>query len=224
MFKTNMQGGSFSDVRNRLLAHWQLKLLFLIGLTAAFSVPYIYLAHHPLFRPHDLPTTWFDRVAGFNPKWVWIYQSVYLLTASLPWLAQTRQQLHRYLIGFALLTTMSFAVFVFFPVRSPRELVEHPLGMYAVLMMYDGPYNAMPSLHVGFLFYTLCFARRVRSPLPQFVWMMLICWGVLIAWSTLVTKEHYALDLVVGITFGWISDRAAWSSRLRMSGRTSQSG
>lgn len=224
MFKTSMQGESFSDFRDRLGAHWRLKLLLLFSLTAAFSTPYIYLAHHPLFRPHDLPMTWLDHAAGFNPQWVWIYQSVYLLTVSLPWFAQTRQQLQKYLIGFSLLTAASFVVFVFFPVRSPRGLVEHPSGMYAVLMMYDGPYNTMPSLHVGFLFYTLCFARRVRSPLSQFVWITLVVWGVLIAWSTLAIKEHYALDLVVGIAFGWTSDRAAWSSMLRISGSTSQSG
>jgi membrane-associated phospholipid phosphatase len=219
-----MPAASFNELPHRLRAHWRCKLLLLVGLTVIFSVPYIYFANRPVFQPRDLPLTWLDRAAGFDPRWVWVYQSVYLLTGSLPWLAKTREHLRRYVWGFAYLTTASFLIFILFPVRCPRELIEQPTAMYRLLMLYDGPYNAMPSLHVGFLFYTLCFIWRVRAPLPRITWAVLIGWSLLIAWSTLATKEHYAMDLLVGIAFGWIADLAAWSRMLRISGETSQSG
>lgn len=224
MFRTNMPAESFNELRGRCVALWRMKLALLVGLTVGFSVPYIYLAHRPLFTPHDLPLTWLDRVAGFNPQWVWVYQSVYLLTGLLPWLGQTREQLRRYIIGFAILCALSFAIFIFLPTRIPRVAIENPSGMYWLLLLYDGPYNAMPSLHVGFLFCTLCFARRVCPILPYAVWVALIVWFGLIAWSTLALKEHYAVDLVVGIAFGWASHLAAWSRMFRMSGSKSQSG
>lgn len=219
-----MPAGSFNDLRVRLAAHWRLKLALLVGLTVAFSVPYIYLAHHPLFPPRDLPLTWLDRVAGFDQRWVWVYQSVYLLTGTLPWLAGTRDELKRFAFGFGLLTAVSFVVFIFYPVRIPRGDVIPESAMYSLLLLYDGPYNAMPSLHVGFLYYTLCFTRRVHAPLPRFVWIVLAIWFVLIAWSTLVLKEHYAVDLLVGMVLAWLSDRAAWSRSFRISGTTSQPG
>lgn len=224
MFRTNMPAESFNELSVRFAALWKTKLALLAGLTVGFSIPYIYLAHHPLFTPHDLPLTWLDRAAGFNPQWVWVYQSVYLLTGFLPWLAQTREQLRRYIIGFSILCTLSFAIFIFFPTRIPRIAIENPAGMYWLLMLYDGPYNAMPSLHVGFLFYTLCFARRICAAIPYAVWMMLIVWFGLIAWSTLALKEHYAVDLLVGVAFGWLSHLAAWSRMFRTSGSASQSG
>lgn len=224
MFRTNTPGGSFNDLQSRLAALWRIKLLLLVGLTVIFSVPYIYLAHHPLFPPHDLPLTWLDRAAGFDPRWIWVYQSVYLLTGSLPWLARTPEQLKRYLIGFAILAGISFVIFIFYPTRIPRIEVENPTGMYRLLLLYDGPYNAFPSLHVGFLLYTLGFVRRIRAPFNRMIWVILVIWFLLISWSTLALKEHYAVDLLAGIVLGLFADWAAWSRIFRISGSTSQSG
>lgn len=219
-----MPAGSSSELRNRLVALWRIKLLLLIGLTLVFTVPYVYLAHNALFPARILPMTWIDQAAGFDPQWVWIYQSVYLLTASLPWLADERAHLKRYLIGFATLAAVSFAIFVFLPTRCPRSDLEHATGMYRLLLLYDGPYNAMPSLHVGFLFFTLCFVRRIQAPISRIFWWTLIVWSASIAWSTLAVKQHYAVDLVAGVALAWASDWAAWSNTFRISGRTSQSG
>jgi len=219
-----MPGGLSNDLRSRLSAHWRIKLLLLIGLTTAFTAPYIYLAHHPLTRLHQVPMTWLDRAAGFEPRWVWVYQSLYLLTGSLPWFAQTRRQLRNYVIGFALLSAASFAVFIFFPTRCPRVASPNASGMYKALLAYDGPFNAMPSMHVGILFYTLCFAGRVAAPISRFGWIVLLTWFWLIAWSTLALKEHYALDLVAGVALAWLADGAAWSRQLRIRGTMSQAG
>src|SRR6266516_2824865 len=112
MFKTSTLAESSTDGRltiaDRLTTHWRLKLLMLIALSICFCGPYVFLAHCGLFPARDLPLTAVDRLAGFDPRWVWVYQSIYLLTATLPWLATTRADLKTYLIGFTLLVSACF--------------------------------------------------------------------------------------------------------------------
>lgn len=199
----------------RVTTLWRTKLALLVVLTAGFCATYIYLAHHAFFPVRDLPLLWIDRVAGFDPRWVWVYQSVYLLTGTLPWLATTREQLRRYVIGFLLLTSVCFTIYLFFPTHVPRPVVEAPGGMYWLLLTYDGPYNALPSLHAGFLYYTLRFARRVYGRPAWHVSVVILIWSAVILWATLATKEHYAVDLLVGIALAAVCDWAAWRSRPR---------
>lgn len=216
--------GITPTVWQRVRAHWRLKLLMLVGLTISFCGPYLFLAHNAFFPVNELPLTVLDRLAGFDTRWVWVYQSVYLLTGTLPWLATQREQLRRYLIGFVLLTSVCIVIYIFWPIRVPRPVVEDAGGMYWLLLCYDGPYNALPSLHAGFLYYTLAFARRVYGPPPVGVAVGLIGWAVLILWSTLATKEHYAVDLAAGIALAVVCDMAAWSRMFRRTADASHIG
>lgn len=224
MSRISTPAKSSISLGRRVRACWRLKLALLAGLTTAFCVPYVFLAHHAFFPVRSLPLLWIDRRAGFDPDWVWVYQSVYLLTGTLPWLATSREQLMRYVRGFIALATISFAIYVFFPVQIPRPFTADPTGLYWLLLLYDGPYNAIPSLHAGFLYYTLAFARRVFGPPPTWIAMVLISWSLLILWSTLATKEHYAVDLVAGIALAVVCDLAAWRSRLISVGEKSHAG
>ncbi len=202
-------------IADRLATHWRLKLFMLIALTTCFCGPYVFLAHHAFFPVRELPLAALDRLAGFDPRWVWVYQSVYLLTATLPWLATTRAELKTYLVGFTFLASVCFLFYLFCPIIVPRPVTDHASGMYRLLLAYDGPYNAFPSLHAGFLYLTLAFARRVYGRIPLATTMFLFTWSALILWSTLVTKEHYVVDLVAGIALAAGCDAAAWSSRFR---------
>ena len=177
-----------------------------------FCLPYIYLANYPIFTPTLVPQTWLDHVIPFQPAWIWVYQSVYLLTGTLPLLATTREQLRRYLIGFALLTGACFLIYIFFPTQIHRHMPEEsPSIMFDFLWLYDGDCNALPSLHVGFLYFTLVFARRVYGPAPLWAWLLFSTWFLLIAYSTLATKEHLALDLYAGLALAFVCDKLTWS-------------
>jgi membrane-associated phospholipid phosphatase len=228
MSKTSTSAELFTERRltiaDRLTRHWRLKLFMLVALTVCFCGPYMFLAHHAFSSVHDLPLTALDRLAGFDPRWVWVYQSVYLLTATLPWLATTRAELKTYLVGFTWLASICFLIYLFCPTRVPRPLSENPSGMYWLLLAYDGPYNAFPSLHAGFLYFTLAFARRVYGRVPLTVTIVLCGWSALILWSTLATKEHYVVDLIAGIALAAGCDAAAWSSRFRSVAVKSQVG
>ena len=203
--------GSLSgSLMERFRSLWPLKVLLLVGLTALFCIPYIFLAHHPYFAVHELPTLPPDRWTGFDRRWVWVYQSLYLLTGTLPGLATSREQLMRFFWGFMLLAGCSFAIFLFFPTQAPRPSDPAAGGMYGLLMSYDGAYNAFPSLHAGFLYYTLAFTRRVTRP-PGWVSATAVLWALLILWATMATKEHYFIDIVAGLALAAASDAVVWS-------------
>src|SRR5213075_2306847 len=144
----------------RIRAQWRFKVLLSIAISVLFCVPYLLLGHHPLLPVHTLPLTGLDRAIGFHPyAWVWIYQSIYLLFDAIPWLSETRDDLRRYVKGFVMLSLISFFVFIFYPIPGPKPHTANPSGMYWLLLQYDAPFNSLPSLHAGFLIYTLAYGK-----------------------------------------------------------------
>jgi len=172
----------------------------------------------PTTRFYAVPETVLDRWAAFDPRWVGVYQSAYLLIGFLPGLARTRGQMLGFAKAFALLTACSLPVFLFFPTRIDRPVVAVSSGLYKMLLTYDGPFNALPSLHAGFLYLTLAFTYRLYDRPPATLKIVLVgsgllIWSALILWSTLTTKEHHALDLLAGVALAVICDWAAWRRR-----------
>jgi membrane-associated phospholipid phosphatase len=196
----------------RLRCHWRLKALLALALSLLFCGPYFLIGHFPVFPVRVLPLTWVDRAAGFHPyEWVWVYQSVYVPVNVIPWLARRREELARYARGFAVLSAVSFVVFFFYPVRAPKPPVADATGMYWLLLQYDAPQNAFPSLHAGLLVFTLCFGRRIfRGQLPPGLGVVCLAWAGLILCGTLTTKEHYFVDIVAGAALGLLAHAWAW--------------
>src|SRR5581483_6322957 len=145
-----------SELLERLRSQWRLKAILAVTIGLLFCGPYFLVGHFPLFPVHDLPLTWADRAAGFHPNaWVALYQSEYIAVNVIPWLAVTRRELSQYARGFAAVSLVSFTVFVLFPVRSPRPPAADGTGLYRLVLRYDVPLNAMPSLHAGLVVYTM---------------------------------------------------------------------
>ena len=216
-----MPGESFADpgfqVWRRIAALWPMKL----GVTAVVNVFfwsfYFFLSRHPLLPVHALPMTRLDTWAGFRPSpWAWVYASSFLFTGITPWLIVSREDLRRYILGFALLSTMSFALFALFPVASPRPADLEANTFLILITRVDGPLNAFPSLHAGCLVYTLALVRHLFGPrLNPPVATVLLIWAGLILFGTLATKQHYTLDLLAGGLLGWVADWVAWRQLVR---------
>src|SRR4051794_20183328 len=217
-----MPGGSSSSrpswrvwlapLPSRVRSEWRLKVVLAAAMTALFCGPYFLLGHFPLFPVHDLPLTWMDRSIGFHPyAWVGVYQSEYLAVNLIPWLAVTRRQLSHYAKGFAIVALVSFAVFIVFPVRSPRPPAPDATGMYGLVLRYDVPLNALPSLHAALVVYTMCFGRRVFADgLPRSLGAVCVLWAALILYATLATKQHYLVDVAAGTVLAVLADAWAW--------------
>jgi len=202
----------FSTLPGRIRAHWRFKALLALIVSAMFCVPYFLIGHRPLMSVHTLPLSWLDRAIGFHPQeWVWIYQSVYLPINVIPWLSERREHLRRYVIGFAVLSLISFTIFILYPIRGPKPQVTNPTGMHWLLLQYDAPLNSLPSLHAGLLIYTLAYGKRIMGDsIPAGLTSLCILWAGLILYGTLATKEHYAIDIVTGAVLALFVHWMSW--------------
>jgi membrane-associated phospholipid phosphatase len=209
-------GYSFLNVSlwARLAVLWREKLLLTVAFNAFFWAAYLFLSRHAFFSVHTLPVTWLDNWIGFRGHfWPYMYESNFLL-GTVPWFITSRETLRRYVLGFALLSIVSFAIFALFPVASPRPANVNEGGMFLMFITrIDGPLNAFPSLHASTLVYNLALARRIFGPkLKPFIVAGIIVWASLILFATLATKQHYAIDLLAGGLVGLAADWLVWKS------------
>jgi membrane-associated phospholipid phosphatase len=199
-------------VQARLAAHWRLKLLLTVTLNLAFGAIYSLLGRWAVFPVRVPPQTWFDRVIPFQPEpWVWLYLSQFLFVTPLPWLIDTREGLCRYIRGLGFMCGVSFAVFLFFPVASPRPPDSATHASMQWLLRYDGAFNAFPSLHAAFLVYLAALGWRVFGrDLSRTAAVAAVLWAGLILYATIATRQHYAVDLLAGGIVGGVADWLAW--------------
>lgn len=74
---------------------------------------------------------------------------------------------------------------------------------YTWINSWVAPYNAFPSLHVAIS--TICTIAfwKVKSKLFN----LILIWAILIIVSTVLTKQHYFLDVIAGLALGFFSFR-----------------
>jgi membrane-associated phospholipid phosphatase len=198
----------------RVKTHLKFKLALSFCLAVFFTVPYFTLQYVVLLPVRTLGTAIDDAIA-FDPRWVWVYQSVYLLVGMAPWLSADRAELARYARGFVLLSSVGFACFLLFPVAAPRPEVTPTSGMYGWLVWYDRTTNTWPSLHVGLAGFTLFFGARISEGdlrASARLWLLVagVLWVAAIAYAALATKQHYAVDLPAGLLLAWLAHRWCW--------------
>ena len=132
---------------------------------------------------------------------IWIYIILYpiYLVWSL-WGYKDELEMNKTLYGFLLLTIISCALFIIFPISYPREFYPLPLDNNLTTLIFRGmreldkPSNCLPSLHVG-LCYLFCFGFWNENKLKFYIGFMI---STLVGLSTLTTKQHYSYDIVAG--------------------------
>jgi len=201
--------------RRRLACDAALKAGLTVLTPVAFYAGYFGAASLTPFAPREVPLTWLDTHVPFDPRWVWAYASLWLTLPVFPWLIERREELLRYLRGLALLSACGFAIFVVYPVASPRTMVDTGYAAYDLLMAADTRLNAFPSLHAAMVVYSFLFGYRLlRDCLGRAARVTLglvsVAWTCAILYATLATRQHYAVDLVAGALLGWIAQRYAW--------------
>ena len=191
-----MPGKSFHSftiaVWSRGQTEWRLKIVLTIALNLVFWIGYGVLSRHSFMPLQTIPLTWLDHAIPFQPEgWSWIYMSEFLLTATVPWLIARREMLWRYVRGVGLLSLISFAIFATCPVASPRSPGQSSEGMFGFILALDGPLNAFPSLHAGFLVFTLGVAARVfRRQAGWAVNAFVLTWATGVMYATIATRQQ----------------------------------
>ena len=203
---------TFADARAAVGAHWREKTAWSVAVTTLFCVPYFVLQQLGAAHARTLPSTAIDDAIAFDPAWAWVYQSGYLLMAAVPWLIDRRDDLHRYVVDFLCVSAIGFAIFLVLPIAGPRPAIVPAGGMYGLLVSYDGPTNAFPSLHVALLTLTTLVAARASAgrmdaaPRATVIGVA-SAWAMLVAFSALATRQHYAVDLPAGAALAWLVHR-----------------
>jgi membrane-associated phospholipid phosphatase len=185
------------------------KLLLSITLPLYFCILYFGLERIVFFVPHQFTLSRVDELIRFDPRWTFVYQSLYLLLP-MPWLASSRDELRRYGHGFFIITAISFVFFFAFPVEGPRpdEMARDPF--YELLMRYDRNLNAFPSLHAALAVYTFLFALRILPRRRALIGAFGGAWLALILFATMATKQQYAVDVGAGVFLALCADLLAW--------------
>lgn len=157
---------------------------------------------------------WLDALIPFEPGWVWVYVLYYPFCFLPLFLKQVRVNpsvFLRTMVMFGLQFAISFAMFLLIPLRVSHGVL--PMGVtgeiLGALYGFDLGFNSFPSLHlanitaVTFLYYR--FSGRWRAA-------AVLLGALLIAASTMLVKQHFVSDVLLGILLGWASFAAMFST------------
>lgn len=130
-----------------------------------------------------------------------------LLFVGLPiWAARYVKEIEfeTYVISTLLATAVDYITYLVFPTFVTRpEIVSRDVFSRAMAMSYevDQLHNAAPSGHTFYALLSFLYLSRWKRRF-QPVWLVLM---ILILASTLLTRQHYALDLVCGLALGIVA-------------------
>jgi membrane-associated phospholipid phosphatase len=187
-----------------------LKIVMLLTLPVVVTAGYLAVQRAVVLPNGTVPLTWFDRVIPFQPRWVSVYLSLYLLNPIGPLFERSRENLFRYARGILFFFVCGFVCFVVFPVPGPRPPTADAFWLYQRLILIDRPYNSFPSLHAACAVYAVLFAAHassdtsrphLRRSLLSLAWL----WVGVILYSTMATRQHFAVDLPAGMFLGWLA-------------------
>jgi membrane-associated phospholipid phosphatase len=139
----------------------------------------------------------------FIPGFALPYFSAYVLGLLGYVLMITHPDLGKVLWGYLFLVGIGSLCYVVFPSTAVRRedlaVVGFSTYMLVRFQRLSGPYNVFPSMHFGYCLFSALAGWYYHGHL---IGGGLTLWAVLIGVSTLLTKQHYILDLVGGLVVG----------------------
>lgn len=152
-------------------------------------------------RTRYVPELALDRALPLLPSWAIVYGALYLFLILLPVFVLREDGLIRRTVNAYLLIWITAYVFFFvvYPTAAPRpdKVIGEGFAVWGLRALYssDPPYNCFPSLHVAHSFVSALACSRVHGR----VGFIAMISAALVAVSTLLTKQHYMLDVVAGV-------------------------
>lgn len=154
----------------------------------------------------SMPVIEWDPVFGF-PFWppaIIVYLSAYLAPLTVAMLLTDRRKLIRFLGYCLVLVVVCLGGFMVRPLTILRPQIVGPGLFDAILAWFysiDPPTNLFPSLHVSMAFFCAGVLSLAR---PRYR-ILVYAWAVAVALSTLLTRQHYLIDVAAGLALGLIA-------------------
>lgn len=154
----------------------------------------------PLHTPIDLEIP-------FVPAMTVVYLSLNPLFWMLAFILRTRQQTANFVGTLAATTIIAGGFFLLLPAshaftRPSSAELGGWLAPYEIMRAVALEYNYLPSLHVAFTTICVRVAQRFANPFEK---VILLAWGLAIIISTLLTHQHYLIDVFTGLLLGWFA-------------------
>ena len=170
----------------------------------AWGIPYFLNNHFSLWQPRTLPLLSGEEDIPFLAWTMPIYLSVALQVSLGMWFLPKRVFGRGMLSGLSILFIHNL-VFLFYPTSLPRPAIIEPLPAFLqichkIILWVDAPQNCFPSLHVAMAVLIVLTWCEVR------IWkgLAFFLWAFLIALSTLITKQHYIVDVMGGFMMSFL--------------------
>ncbi|MBZ0271398.1 phosphatase PAP2 family protein [bacterium] len=140
-----------------------------------------------------------DTRIPFIPEFVFIYVGLYPMYIYPYLLVRDAQFFKEFTSAYITVMVICFSIFVLFPVSIDRPVIDpaESFTMWVLSLVYsaDKPVNCFPSTHVAMTMMSALTIFEINRP-----WgLIAIFYALAIATSTLFVKQHYVLDVVVGI-------------------------
>ena len=173
-------------------------IIIMAGIFSAFYAGSGAIGYH---YGRVLPFLRLEEMIPLLPWTILIYMVLYPLY--LIWALYSfriEENMNKTLYSFMLLTVISCAIFLIYPVNFPRTDFPLPLDntittrIFQLVRVLDKPSNCLPSLHVGICY---CFAYGFYRENQSKFWISMAL-STLVAISTLTTKQHYIYDIAAG--------------------------
>jgi len=200
----------------RWSSEWRLKAALSALLTVAFWLVYYWAERRPVAHVLIVPASALDRALPLVPVAAWIYLSQFATAPLILCLAASRRAVLAVAAGVALMASFSFLAYFLLPTTIDRAVAATSTdAAYGLVVGWDQPRNACPSLHAGFaIFLSACawaLSRgfRHRAAGVAAFWL----WALAVLLSTLLIRQHVAIDLAAGAVVGAFS---FWSIRSQL--------
>ena len=160
---------------------------------------YLVIGHVVAGGPVHVPQLALDRALPLVPGWSLVYWSLFLAAVLPVFVVHQQEHVHRTILAFIATWLAAFACFLAYPTVSARPAQASGDGFgdwgLRLILSTDVQYNCLPSLHVA-----QCFlAAFTCGIVHRGVGAVAAVWASLVAVSTLLTKQHYVLDVAGGV-------------------------
>jgi membrane-associated phospholipid phosphatase len=180
------------------------KSALILGVTGYWMAGYFATNQLLTTRTYYTLSTVIDEAIPFKPGWLYIYLAIWIVIFSPLAVIKNYQQLKRTVTGYAFLFSVSFLMFILFPVKMARpEPAGSGLTLWGMSTLYqiDGAGNCFPSIHVAAILFGTLTSLRLNRPFGIF----LLIWAFLISLSALFIKQHYLVDILAGLILALIT-------------------